>query len=129
MLLESRQPAYSSGEVERGVSARIARPPPFVREPAPTLSFVQEEASLRRPIGGKMAWRHRLERPLEIGRLRAVSLQVMPLNCERLPWRERLGSDHSIAQLKDPELFEGGDRPTVERAAGAADSRSVTELQ
>ncbi|MFH9614509.1 helix-turn-helix domain-containing protein [Streptomyces pratensis] len=118
VLLESRQPVYSSGEVERGVSARIARHSLFVREPAPTLSFVQEEASLRRPIGGKMAWRHQLERLLDIGRLRAVSLQVMPLNCETHPG---IGGDIEILKF--------GDGTAVGRSGGAFNGRPVSALK
>ena len=73
VLLETRQPSYSRDEVERGVAGRMARRSVFDRSPAPALSFVQEEASLRRPIGGRMEWRRQqLERLLEVGRLRNV---------------------------------------------------------
>src|SRR4051794_710928 len=81
-LFEAMQPPYSPDEVERMVAARMARKSVFERSPAPALSFVQEEAALRRPIGGKMVWRQQLERLLEVGRLHNVMLQVMPLQCE-----------------------------------------------
>ncbi|SCF74115.1 Helix-turn-helix domain-containing protein [Streptomyces sp. DconLS] len=56
-LLEMRQPSYSTDVIERGVAARIGRKTVFEREPAPTLSFVQEQVTLERPYGGKMVLR------------------------------------------------------------------------
>ncbi|MFE5245090.1 MULTISPECIES: helix-turn-helix domain-containing protein [unclassified Streptomyces] len=116
VLLEARQPAYSRDEVERGVSARIARRSIFEREPTPSLSFVQEEASLRRPIGGRMALRLQLERLLELGSLRNVSLQVMPLDCETHPG---MGGDIEILKF--------GDGTAVGRSAGAFNGRPVSD--
>ncbi|MEU9061660.1 helix-turn-helix transcriptional regulator [Streptomyces sp. NPDC048430] len=116
VLLEARQPAYSQGEVERGVAARMARRSVFDREPAPSLSFVQEEASLRRPIGGKMALRCQLERLMEVGRLRNVSLQVMPLHCESHPG---MGGDIEILKF--------GDGTAVGRSVGAFSGRPVSD--
>ncbi len=50
--------------------------------PAPALTFVQEEVTLRRPIGGKMVLRRQLEHLLEVGQLRNVEVQVMPTDRE-----------------------------------------------
>ncbi|MFB7076553.1 helix-turn-helix domain-containing protein [Streptomyces sp. NPDC056308] len=116
VLLETRQPAYSQNEVERGVAARIARRSIFDRSPAPALSFVQEEAALRRPIGGRMEWRRQLERLLEVGRLRNVSLQVIPLTCETHP-----GLDGGI------EVLKFGDGTAVGRSEGAFSGRPVSD--
>ncbi|MFF5896298.1 helix-turn-helix domain-containing protein [Streptomyces argenteolus] len=116
VLLEARQPAYSQDEVERGVSARIGRRSVFEREPAPTLSFVQEEASLRRPIGGRAALRNQLQRLLDVGRLRNVSLQVMPLSCETHPG---IGSDIEVLKF--------GDGSAVGRSGGAFNGRPVSD--
>ncbi|MER7508634.1 helix-turn-helix transcriptional regulator [Streptomyces lavendulae] len=81
-LFESRQPAYTTEEVGHGVAGRMARRSIFEREPAPAITIVQEEASLRRRIGGTMVWRQQLERILEVSELRNVTVQVMPMNCE-----------------------------------------------
>ncbi|MFJ8868509.1 helix-turn-helix domain-containing protein [Streptomyces sp. NPDC102473] len=116
VLLEARQPPYSQDEVERGVSARIARRSVFEREPSPSLSFIQEEASLRRPIGGRMALRHQLERLLDIGRLRTISLQVMPLDCETHPG---MGGDIEILKFDDGTA--------VGRSGGAFNGRPVSD--
>ncbi|MFE3882754.1 helix-turn-helix transcriptional regulator [Streptomyces lydicus] len=81
-LFEMRRPAYSPDKVEREVAARMARQSIFARTPAPALMFVQEEVTLRRPIGGTMVLRHQLEHLLEVGRLRNVEIQVMPTNLD-----------------------------------------------
>ncbi|MEW2102712.1 helix-turn-helix domain-containing protein [Streptomyces cellulosae] len=77
-LFEAWQPAYSEEDLERVLAARMARQSVFDRSPAPALSFVLEEAALRRRVGSTMVCRRQLERLLEVGRLRNVTLQVMP---------------------------------------------------
>ncbi|MFD5552865.1 helix-turn-helix transcriptional regulator [Streptomyces sp. NPDC127068] len=77
-LIGTRRPAYAPDEAERMVEGRIARHAIFGRSPAPELSFVLEEVTLRRPIGGRMVLRRQLEHLLEVGQLRNVELQVMP---------------------------------------------------
>ncbi|MEU9762510.1 helix-turn-helix transcriptional regulator [Streptomyces sp. NPDC047985] len=78
-LLKTRRPTFSDDEVERGVAGRVARQAIFDRSPAPELSFVQEESTLRRPTGGTMVQRRQLEHLLEVGQLRNVEIQVMPI--------------------------------------------------
>ncbi len=94
-LFEAWQPPYSEEEVEHLVAARMARKSIFGRSPAPALSFVLEEATLRRRVGGTMVWRQQLERLLEVARLRNVTLQVMPLSSGAHP-----GLDGRIEVLK-----------------------------
>ncbi|MEU5087840.1 helix-turn-helix transcriptional regulator [Streptomyces sp. NPDC021356] len=115
-LFEAWQPAYSPDEVERMVAARMARKAIFERMPAPSLSFVQEEATLRRPVGGTMVWRRQLEHLLEAGRLRHVTLQVMPTDTEAHP-----GLDGKIEVLK----FTDG--TAVGRSDGAYHGRPTTD--
>ncbi|AZM89611.1 MULTISPECIES: helix-turn-helix transcriptional regulator [unclassified Streptomyces] len=115
-LFEMRQPAYVRDEIETYVSARMARRSVFDRKPAPSLTFVQEEASLRRPIGGTMAWRRQLERLLELSRLRHVSFQVMPADRE-----VHAGMDGGIEVLK----FMDG--TAVGRSEGAFGGRPVSD--
>ncbi|BDH16192.1 helix-turn-helix domain-containing protein [Streptomyces hygroscopicus] len=80
-LIQTWRPAYSQDEADRMVAARMARRSVFERSPAPSLTFVQEEVTLRRPIGGRMVLRRQLERLLEVGQLRNVEIQVMPTDC------------------------------------------------
>ncbi|WAZ22367.1 helix-turn-helix transcriptional regulator [Streptomyces cinnabarinus] len=77
-LYETRRPSYTEEEIDRLVAARIARKVVFERVPRASLTFVQEEATLRRPVGGKMVLRQQLEHLLEVGQLRHVEIQVMP---------------------------------------------------
>ncbi|GGY93307.1 helix-turn-helix domain-containing protein [Streptomyces poonensis] len=115
-VFTARQPPYSLDEVERAVAARLARQSIFERSPAPALSFVQEESALRRPIGGTMVWRQQLEQLLVVGRLRHVTLQVMPLHCEAHP-----GLDGRIEVLKFP------DGTAVGRSDGAFNGRPTSD--
>ncbi|MEV5601272.1 helix-turn-helix transcriptional regulator [Streptomyces sp. NPDC052299] len=77
-LLATRRPAYSQEELRRLVDARMARQSIFQRDPAPEFSFVQEEVTLRRPIGGAAVMREQLEHLLEVAKLPNVEIQVMP---------------------------------------------------
>ncbi|MET8689122.1 helix-turn-helix transcriptional regulator [Streptomyces sp. NPDC004732] len=109
-------PAYSADEMDGMVAARMERRAIFQRDPIPALSFVQEEVTLRRPVGGTMVWRRQLERLLEVGQLRNVSIQVMPTNCEEHP-----GTGGLIEVLKFP------DGSAVGRSEGAYSGRPVSE--
>ncbi|GCB46785.1 helix-turn-helix transcriptional regulator [Streptomyces sp. NL15-2K] len=115
-LIEAWQPPYSPDDVERMVAARMARQSVFDRDPAPSIHFVLEEAPLRREIGGTMVWRQQLQRLLEVGRMRNVTLQVMPTNSGAHP-----GLDGRIELLK----FEDG--TAVGRADGAFYGRPVSD--
>jgi len=77
-LFDAWQPPYTEEEAGSLVAARMARKAIFERCPAPALSFVLEETTVRRPVGGTMVWRRQLEHLLEVAQLRNVTLQVMP---------------------------------------------------
>ncbi|MFD5618059.1 helix-turn-helix domain-containing protein [Streptomyces yangpuensis] len=93
-----RRPTFSEGDVERLVTARLARQSVIHRDPAPLLTVVQEEAVLRRPIGGKMVLRRQLEHLLEVGSLRHVELQVMPTSVEE---HTGLAGSFKVMRLSD----------------------------
>ncbi|MFD7922416.1 helix-turn-helix domain-containing protein [Streptomyces sp. NPDC059740] len=97
-LFEMRRPAYSTDEVSRHVAARMARQTIFQREPMPTLTFVLEEVTLRRPLGGKSIFRRQLSRLVEVARLRHVEVQVMPTLCE-----DHAGMGGELRVLKLPD--------------------------
>lgn len=93
-----RRPAYGEEELERLVSARLARQGIVRQHPAPLLTVVQEESVLRRPIGGRKAMRRQLEYLLEVGKLRHVEIQVMPTAVEE---HAGLGGSLKVIRLKD----------------------------
>jgi len=64
--------------IEQRVSARLLRQEVLSRWPAPLISFVIEEAVLRRPFGGVTVLRGVLENILLIGHKRNIEIQVMP---------------------------------------------------
>ncbi|MGA5320215.1 helix-turn-helix domain-containing protein [Streptomyces seoulensis] len=115
-LFEVYEPPYSEEEVEHLVAARMARKAVFARVPAPALSFVLEEAALRRRVGGTMVWREQLEHLLDTARLRNVKLQVMPLAAGAHP-----GLDGRIEVLKFADGTAAG------RSDGAFNSRPTSD--
>ncbi|MFF8014530.1 Scr1 family TA system antitoxin-like transcriptional regulator [Streptomyces sp. NPDC007929] len=117
-LLTMRRPVYSTEEVEQFIAARVARKAIFERDPAPDLSFVLEEWTLRRPLGGRAVLRDQLEHLLEAAQLRNVELQVMPIEREA-----HAGVDGSIEVLK----FEDGS--AIGRSPAVANGRPVSDLR
>lgn len=84
-IFTQRRPLLNEETIEKRVADRLARQQIFERWPAPTFSFVLEEAVLKRPIGGRPVHGQQLRRLLGVGRLRTVELQVMPLDREEHP--------------------------------------------
>ncbi|MEL3945532.1 helix-turn-helix domain-containing protein [Streptomyces sp. LNU-CPARS28] len=135
-LYAMRRPAYSEEEVEQLVAARMARKAIFDRVPRPEVTFVQEEATLRRPIGGRMVLRKQLEHLLEMGRLRHVSIQVMPLDQEDhaammgsfqlLKLRDGKTLGHVEAQLHDRVISDPRDVQILEMRYGMIRAQALS---
>ncbi|WP_329568577.1 helix-turn-helix domain-containing protein [Kitasatospora sp. NBC_01266] len=79
-LYAMRKPLLAEQTIEDRVMARIARQDLLDRWPAPELSWIIEEAVLRRPIGGRAVHAGQLAKLLAVGRKRNIELQVMPLD-------------------------------------------------
>ncbi|MEU3253505.1 helix-turn-helix transcriptional regulator [Streptomyces sp. NPDC006997] len=95
----SRRPAFSEEELERLVAARLARQ--RIIDPqlmTPAFSFVHDEATLRRRVGGRMVLRRQLERLLEVGVMRNVEIQVLPMDRED---NAGLGGPFHLLRLKE----------------------------
>ncbi|WP_232792683.1 helix-turn-helix domain-containing protein [Actinacidiphila yeochonensis] len=90
-----RRPSYSEDELEGLMAAWMSRLTIFERRPAPLMTFVQDEVTLRRPIGGRAVLRRQLEHLLEVARLPCVEIQVMPTETE-----EHAGLGGSLRVLK-----------------------------
>ncbi|MCF2125847.1 helix-turn-helix domain-containing protein [Strepomyces sp. STD 3.1] len=123
-LLLMRRPAYSTDEVERFIAARVARKAIFDRDPAPELSFVLEEWTLRRPLGGRANLRGQLEHLLEIGQSRNIELQVMPMDRE-----EHAGLAGGIEVLKFQDGSMVGRSPVVAFGRPVSDPRQLRILE
>ncbi|MFF4706010.1 helix-turn-helix domain-containing protein [Streptomyces sp. NPDC001288] len=123
-LLLMRRPAYGGDEVERYIAARVARKAVFERDPAPELSFVLEEWTLRRPLGGRAVLRGQLEHLLEAGLRRNVELQVMPMDRE-----EHAGVDGGIEVLKSEDGSAVGRSPAVANGRPVSDPKHLRILE
>ncbi|MDT0475984.1 helix-turn-helix transcriptional regulator [Streptomyces sp. DSM 41014] len=76
------RPMLDEETVEQRVLARRARQDIFDRRPPPLISFVIDEAVVRRPLGGWPVMRGQLEQLMLVGALRHVEIQIMPLDRE-----------------------------------------------
>lgn len=79
-VFHMQRPLLPDDVIEQRLEARLVRQDIFDRSPAPLMSFVVEEAVLRRPIGGRKVMRDTLEQILLTGHLRSVEVQVMPID-------------------------------------------------
>ncbi|WP_030642999.1 MULTISPECIES: helix-turn-helix domain-containing protein [Streptomyces] len=123
-LLMMRRPAYSDTEIERYVTARMARKSVFERDPAPEISFVVEEWTLRRPLGGRETLRSQLQHLLDAAKLRNVELQVMPMDRE-----EHAGVDGSIEMLKFADGSAVGRSPALVNGRPVEEPRHLRILE
>ncbi|MEV7438385.1 helix-turn-helix domain-containing protein [Streptomyces griseoviridis] len=92
------RPQLDAEVIEQRLVARLARQEIFDRRPAPHLSFVIEEAVLRRPLGGIAVWRGQLEQILLIEERRNVEIQVMPLSRQE---HAGLAGPFNLMEMKD----------------------------
>ncbi|MFF8989286.1 helix-turn-helix domain-containing protein [Streptomyces sp. NPDC014983] len=81
-VFHMQRPLLTDEVIEQRLEARMVRQEIFCRRPAPLMSFVIEEAVLRRPIGGAKVMRETLEQILLISQSRNVEVQVMPIERE-----------------------------------------------
>ncbi|MEU5215478.1 helix-turn-helix transcriptional regulator [Streptomyces sp. NPDC020807] len=115
-LMRTWRPAYSEEQLDRYLVARDDRRSVLRKTPAPEFSFIQEEVSLRRPVGGKMVLRRQLEHLLEVSELPHVSIQVMPT----------ARTDHPGASGVI-ELLKFGDGTAIGRMDGDFGGRPVSD--
>jgi transcriptional regulator with XRE-family HTH domain len=82
-LFRARRPLLSEEVIDREVAARMARQEIVDRtQTLPVFSFVQDEVTLRRPLGGRDVQRAQLQRLLKVGQFRNVEIQIMPTDRE-----------------------------------------------
>ncbi|MFJ1599500.1 helix-turn-helix domain-containing protein [Streptomyces sp. NPDC088261] len=125
-LFDVRRPALSPDDLDRYVSARLARQSIFARSPLVTLTFVLEEVTLLRPIGGKAVLRRQLEHLLEMGRLRHVEIQVMPTDRED---HAGMGGQLQLLKLRDGSAVGYSEAQLTSRVVVAPKEVHVLELR
>ncbi|WP_327234983.1 helix-turn-helix domain-containing protein [Streptomyces sp. NBC_01317] len=125
-LFDVRRPALSPDDLDRYVSARLARQSIFSRSPLVTLTFVLEEVTLLRPIGGKAVLRRQLEHLLEMGRLRHVEIQVMPTDRED---HAGMGGQLQLLKLRDGSAVGYSEAQLTSRVVVAPKEVHVLELR
>jgi transcriptional regulator with XRE-family HTH domain len=123
-LFEMRRPSLSADDLDRFVSARMARQEIFRRTPLTTLTFVQEEVTLRRPLGGKAILRGQLEQLLDVGRLRHVEIQVLPTDRED---HAGMGGELQVLKLRDGSAVGHSEAQLTSRLV--SDPREVQVLE
>ncbi|MFJ9788391.1 helix-turn-helix domain-containing protein [Streptomyces globosus] len=125
-LYEIRRPAYSRDEIERYVAARVARQVMFDRQPSPAMTFVLEQVTLERPIGGRSVLRGQLEHLLHVGAMRNVEIQVMPTGCED---HAGMGGDIQVLKLADGSAVAYCESQVASRLITDAKNIQVLELR
>ncbi|MER6355100.1 helix-turn-helix transcriptional regulator [Streptomyces sp. NPDC001634] len=77
-LISNSCPPLDEETIEERVAARLKRQELLTRKPLAHFSFVIHEAALRAMVGDREVMCRQLNRLLEAGRLRNVSVQVLP---------------------------------------------------
>jgi transcriptional regulator with XRE-family HTH domain len=116
-------PGVSEQEVEVRVAARIDRQNVLVKEGAPRLWAIMDEAALRRLVGGRDVMRGQVARLLDVSSMPNVTIQVLPFSAGAHP-----GMDGSFVLLDFPDE----DDPHIvyiESAAGGLFLEEVAEIR
>jgi transcriptional regulator with XRE-family HTH domain len=122
-LYAMRRPAFTEDEIERHVAARMARKAVFDRVPRPLITFVQEESTLRRPVGGRMVLGQQLEHLLEAAKLRHVSM-AGPFRLLKLQDGKTLG--HFEAQLHNRVISDPRDVQILDMRYGMIRAQALS---
>lgn len=109
--LRGTLPTASDAEIENRVAARMERQPVLLKNDAPKLWVIMDEAALRRLVGGRDVMREQIARLLEARALPNVTIQVIPYGAGAHP-----GMDGSFVILDFPDP----DDPSIVYAESAA---------
>jgi transcriptional regulator with XRE-family HTH domain len=77
-LISNDCPPLDEETVEERVAARLKRQGKLTGKPPAHCTFVMHEAALRAVVGNRSVMRRQLEHLLEVGKLRNLTLQVLP---------------------------------------------------
>ncbi|MGV4885620.1 helix-turn-helix domain-containing protein [Streptomyces viridosporus] len=97
-IFERRLPPVTEEQLEREVTARLERQQLLTRRPNTAFSFVIEQALIVRRVGGSEVTKALVDHLLEVGTLRNVEIQIMPLEQE-----DHVGVDGQMYLAETPE--------------------------
>ncbi|MGA5441981.1 helix-turn-helix domain-containing protein [Streptomyces griseoincarnatus] len=97
-IFERRLPPVTEEQLEREVTARLERQQLLTRRPNTAFSFVIEQALIVRRVGGSEVTKALIDHLLEVGTLRNVEIQIMPLEQE-----DHVGVDGQMYLAETPE--------------------------
>ncbi|WP_051745012.1 helix-turn-helix domain-containing protein [Streptomyces yerevanensis] len=97
-IFERRLPPVTEERLEREVAARLERQQLLTKRPNTAFSFVIEQALIERRVGGVGVTKALINHLLEVGKLRNVEIQIMPLQQE-----DHVGVDGQMYLAETPE--------------------------
>ncbi|WP_151769553.1 helix-turn-helix domain-containing protein [Streptomyces abyssomicinicus] len=97
-VFSNRQPYFDEETIEQRVTARLARQELLTKWPPPKVTAVVQEAVLRQSFGGPTVQREQLRHLVQVGGLRHVEIQVMPMSSEE---HAGMGGPFTMLELKD----------------------------
>ncbi|NYV75056.1 helix-turn-helix transcriptional regulator [Streptomyces sp. UH6] len=97
-VFSNRQPYFDEETIEQRVTARLARQELLTRWPPPKVTAVVQEAVLRQSFGGRAVQLEQLRHLVQVGGLRHVEIQVMPMSSEE---HAGMGGPFTLLELKD----------------------------
>ncbi|MFG3257928.1 helix-turn-helix domain-containing protein [Streptomyces sp. NPDC048172] len=96
-IFERRLPPVSDEQIQREVTARLARQELLERRSGTAFSFVLEQCLLERNMGGSEVTRCVIDHLLEVGSRNHVEIQIMPLRNE-----DHAGHDGQLYLAESP---------------------------
>ncbi|MFD9862306.1 helix-turn-helix domain-containing protein [Streptomyces alboflavus] len=97
-IFERRLPPLTEREIERQVEARLERQRLLTERPNTAFSFIIEQALIQRRVGGAGVTKVLINHLLEVGKLRNVEIQIMPLQQE-----DHVGVDGQMYLAETPD--------------------------
>ncbi|MFJ3711017.1 helix-turn-helix transcriptional regulator [Streptomyces sp. NBC_01387] len=101
-LIGNSCPPLDEETVDERVAARLERQQMLAGKPTVLFNFVIYEAALRAKVGGRELMKQQLHHLLELGKLRNVSVQVLPAELAAYPG---LGGPLVLLETKEHERF------------------------
>ena len=121
--LRGIHPHADGDDVEIRVAARMERQPVLLKEGAPKLWAIMDEAALRRAVGGRAVMHGQIEHLLEMRTLPNVTIQVLPYGAGAHP-----GMDGPFVILDFPGAADQG-IVYIESAAGGLFLEEEAEIR